>query len=358
MYAALTGGSAINIENGAIGNQFYNTFYPYGEAGPGATHATAVQTTQRLNLPTFEIAQCIAEIGNTILIGCKGNVVYPWNQTDATPSSIISLPEANVVSILTVNQMAYMFAGNQGNVYITDGSVASLVINVPDYVAGVPASPGTYIESTYTWGGVMYLRGRVYFSLLDQSATKAGNCGGIWSFVPTQNLYIGQDTGLALRLEAQNSYNTYNGYATLLIPNEVQTGKFPLYWSAWNSSVTSPTYGIDYSTGGTNASFPCIIETDAVPVGTLLNQRTLQQIEYKLGAPLDTNATVTAQYRVNITDAWTNCNTFITDSSKLSGYAQANFQKLQWLQLRFILTPITSTADSNTFIRFREIRVR
>lgn len=357
-YTASSGGAAINLATGASGNQYYNTFYPFGDLGPGDATATVTVSSQRLNLPSFEIAQCIAEVGNTVLIGCKGNVVYPWNQTDVTPSSIISLPESNVPSILTVNQMAYLFAGNQGNVYITDGSVASLVLSVPDYVAGVPGSPGTYVESTYTWGGVQYLRGRVYFSILDQTSTKAGNCGGLWSFVPAQNLYIGEDTGLALRLEAQNSYNSYNGYATVLIPNEIQSGKFPLYWSAWKSSVSAPTYGIDYSTGGTSASFPCVVESDAVPVGTFLNQRTLQQVEYKLGAPLDTNATVTAQYRVNLTDAWTATDTFVTDASGLSGYVPVNFEKGQWLQLRFTLTPITSSADSNTFIRFKEIRVR
>ena len=353
-YAAQTGGAELDLQTGAVGTQYFNTFYPRG------TGAITMQTTsnQRLNLPEFEIAQSIAEIGNIVLIGCKGNVVYPWNQVDVTPSTIISLPESNVQSILTVNQMAYIFAGNQGNIYITDGSTASLVLSVPDYVVGVPGSPGTYVESTYTWGGNMYLRGRVYFSLLDQSTTKTGNCGGIWSFYPTQNLYLGQDTGLALRLEAQNSYNTYNGTSVLLIPNEVQTGKFPLYWAAWYSSVTSPTYGIDYSNGGTDASFPCVIETDVVPVGTFLNQKTYQQVEYKLGAPLDTGATVTAKYRVNATDSWTSLNTFNTDSSKLSGYVQVNFQKLQWLQLQFTLTPITSSADTNTFIRFKEIRVR
>lgn len=486
VYDALTGGSAKDIETGAIGNQYFNTFYPQGtHSGIYGDATTVTFSPQRLNLPSFEISQYIAEIGNTIIVGCAGNVVYPWNQTDVTPSGIITLPESNVVKMLTVNQMAYIFAGNQGNVYITDGSVASLVLNVPDYVAGVPGLPGTYIESTYTWGDVMYLRGRVYFSLLDQlsdviesdivtngsftgsasgwtlgtgwsyssnsvshtpgsdselsqvltdvianttytctytitvsagtvdfetdfggnnqhtdytssgtytvyrysgstisgpgdqtilfnasadfngtidsvsvTITKIGNCGGIWSFYPTQNLYIGQDTGLALRLESQNSYNTYNGVDTILIPNQQQVEQQPLYWSGWYSSVTNPTYGIDYSTGGTDENFPAVVETDAVPIGTMLNKKTTNQIEYKLGAPLDTDATITAKYRVNITDVWTDCDEFVVDTSRLGGYARANFQQLQWLQLQFTLIPITSSASTNTFIRFREVRIR
>lgn len=358
-YAAATGGSSLDIQTGASGTQYVNTFYPLTSvtSSTGA-NSTWVLGSPRLSLPGFEIATCMAEIGNIIIIGCKSNVVYPWNQVDNLPTTLIPLPEGNVVNIVTVNSMAYLFAGNNGNVYITDGNTSSLVVNIPDYCAGVPGSAGTYVESTYYWGGAMYLRGRVYFSVLDQSATKAGNCGGVWSFVPTQNLYIGQDTGLALRLEAQNSYATYNGTAPLLITKQVQDQEAPLYWSAWYSSVSSPAYGIDYSTTGTSALSPAIIETDAIPVGTMLTKKTFSQIEYKLGAPLDAGATVTGQYRVNITDAWAACNTFQVETNALSGYAMVNFQQDQWLQFRFTLTPITSSAATNSFIRFREVRLR
>lgn len=359
VYAALTGGSAIDIDAGASGNQYFNTFYPDGsDAGIFGNNSTATFSPQRLSLPSYEISQTLAEIGNQVLVGCQGNVVYPWNQVDVTPAGLINLPESNVQYILTVNQVAYMFAGNQGNIYITDGSLASLVLNLSDYLAGVPGSPGTYIESTYTWSDSMYLRGRVYFSVKDQSSTKAGNCGGIWSFVPTQNLASDQETGLALRLEAQNSYGTYSGAAAIFIPNAVQNAQQPLYWSAWYSSVSAPTYGIDYSTGSSSASSPFVIETDAIPYGTMLGKKTSQQLEYKLGSPLDTGATITAKYRTNLTDSWTACNPFVTETNRLSGYAPANFQQVQWLQFQFTCTPITSSATTNTFIRFREIRLR
>lgn len=354
IYAASSGGSAKDLQTGASGNQYFATFYPTGSGGL----SMITTSNERVNLPPFEQVQSLVEIGNTVLIGCLGNIVYPWNQVDVTPSSIIALPESNAVTMITVNQMAYIFAGNKGNVYITDGSVASLVIKVPDYCAGVPGSPATYIEPTFTWGDAMYLRGRVYFSILDQTSTKAGNCGGIWSFVPTQNLYIGQDTGIALRLENQNSYGTYNGVATILMARYTQNTNEPLFWTGWYSDITTPTYGIDYSNSGTDASFPIVIETDFIPSGTQLNNKTFEQIEYKLSAPLDTGATVTAKYRVTPTAAWTALPSFNTDPSGLSGYLAVNFQQTQWLQLQFTGTPITSTASTNTFVRFREFRIR
>ena len=360
VYAAASGGSALDIQTGATGTQYFNSFYPVGDdASAGADHATCTFQAQRVNLPFSETAQCLVEIGNTVLIGCAGTIVYAWDQVAALPFGIISLPEANTQQMVTVNQMAYIFAGNKGNIYITDGATASLVLKVPDYCAGVPGSPATYVEPTFSWGGANYIRGRVYFSILDQTSTKAGNCGGIWSFVPTQNLYIGQDTGMALRVENQNSYGTYSGVAPLIIANQVQDTNAPLFWSAWYSSVTSPSYGIDYSNTGTNASFPIIIETDAITEGTLLNNKTYSQIEYELGAPLDTGATITAQYRVNLTDAWTSVDApFITTTSKLGGYVRVNFQQTQWLQLRFTITPITSTASTNTFVRAHQFRLR
>lgn len=357
--ATITPSGKLDLSVGSAGNQYYATFHPTASGvDPAGSTPLYVISTQRLSLPNFETAQCMTEIGNNVLIGCAGNVIYPWDQVSNLPGGLISLPESNVQSLLTVNQIAYAFAGNQGNIYVTDTSQASLVLNLPDYLAGVPGSPGTYIESTYTWLDSMYLRGRVYFSVLDQSTTKAGNTGGIWSFYPTQNLYTGQDTGLALRLEQQNSYNSYNGGALLLINRGMQTARQPLYWSAWESSVTSPTYGVDYSTGGSNASFVTVVETDFIPVGTMLNQKTFKQLEYKLGSPLDAGATVTAKYRVTPTDTWTACGTFITESSALSGYTAVNFQKNQWLQFQFTLTPITSSADSNSFVRLKEVRLR
>lgn len=356
VYSASTAGSALDVQTGAVGTQYFNTFWPLATASasaPTGSTPTYVYTPQRLVLPSFEVSQCIAEIGNLVVIGCASSVIYPWNQIDNLPSGIINLPEANVQSIVTVHQMAYIFPGNKGNIYITDGSVASAVTTVPDYVAGVPGTPNSYIEPVFSWGGVMYLRGRVYFSILDQTATKAGNCGGVWSFVPTQNLYIGQDVGIGLRLENQASYGSYNGVSTLLIPKQVQSAVAPQYFNAWESSIASPAYGVD-ATGTTPLSTSVtVFETDAIPTGTLLDKKTFKQIEYKLTTSLDTSATVSILYRQSLTDAWSSLGNVISDST-LSGYFVVNFEKGQWLQLQVTLTPVTS----GSFIRLRELRIR
>lgn len=365
VYDALTGGSAKDMQTGASGVQYYNTFWPLSvAAGAYGSTPLMVFTPQRLNLPIFEIAQCMTEIGNLVIIGGRTAALYPWNQVDVLPSSIIPLPEQDVKQLLTANQMVYVFAGYKANIYITDGNTASLVLKVPDYCAGVPGTPASYIEPRFTWGGVGFVKGRVYFSVLDQTLVsqsitqeKAGNCGGIWSFYPTQNIAFNQDSGPALHLENQNSYGTYNGYATVIIPWFDQNLKAPRYWSGWQSTIVaaSATYGIDQTYTGPVGT--AIVETDFIPVGTMLNKYTPKQIEYKLAAPLLAGETVTMEWRKNTTDAWTSSgNAIVEGTTALSGYFNANFQGAQWVQLRVTLHPFEGTNTSYT--RLSQVRMR
>ncbi len=353
VYAAITGDTDLDldIDTSATGTQYFNTYQPQTAGG----EATITFTQERLNLPFFEISQSMTEIGNLVMVGTKGNTIYPWDQVSSTPGDLIPLPENNTVYMITVNNMAYVFAGNKGNIYVTNGSTASLVISVPDYCAGIPGTTGSYIEPYFTWGGAAYIRGRVYFSILDQTSAKAGNCGGIWSFVPTQNFYIEQDFGLALRLENQNSYGTYSGVATVILSSQTQNAISPQYWSGWYSSTSSPAYGIDFT--DTKPDTAATVETDLIPTGTQLDKKTFKQIEYKLSAPLVSTDAVAISWRVDGVSSYTALTNVQQDSATaLSGYFPANFEKGQWLQLKITLTPVASSSSS--FVRLKEVRVR
>jgi len=359
VYTALTGSSQVDIGTGAVGTQYFNTFYPLGAfAGINGTASLVQYSSQRVNLPFYETAQCLVEIDNTVLIGCNGSIIYPWNQVDATPNGPIALPESDVRSMINVNNMAYVFAGNKGNIYITNNSVASLVLKVPDYVAGVPGTPLTYIEPYFTWGDSMYVRGRVYFSIMDQRSTKAGNCGGNWSFVPSQNVDPAQDVGIALRLENQNSYGDYDGVSTILLANEEQAGMIsPQYWAWWQDSYSTGTsvFGVDQTATTPVTSY--IVETDILKSGTLLAQQTYSQVEYDLTTPLATNDSLQLYYRLNSTDAWTTCGSVIEETAnKISGYFKVAFQKTQVLQFRALIT--TGGTTSSSFVRLKQIRLR
>ncbi len=349
--------SAIDIGTGATGNQYFNTFYPLGShAGINGDHSLVTFSAQRMNLPYFEIATCMVEIGNTVIVGGISNTLYPWNQIDATPSDFIPLPEAGVVAMENVNNTAYILAGNKGNVYISNGSVASHALKIPDYCAGVPGTPLSYIEPYFTWGDVVYVRGRVYVSILDQTAAKAGNTGGVWSFVPAEN-FSSTDASLSLRLENQNSYGDYDGMARLMIANREQLAISPQYWSFWQDSysIATSVFGIDYTATTPVTQF--IIETDLLATGSFLAKQTFQQVEYKLTSLLAAGDSIALYYRLNSTDAWTAMGTLNQETTEpISGYFEVNFQKTQWVQFRAVCTTGGTTASS--FVRFKQLMLR
>ncbi len=330
-----------------------------GQTFDPTSSGTYTWTSKALIIQLNDVVNVIAEIasGNqtTLLIGGQQNVIYPWDGLATTFGALIYLPENNTTQMVSVNNVVYIFCGSKGNVYITNGSSVTAVITVPDYIAN---NTGTNQDPYFIWGGAMYLRGRVWFSV------KAPNCGGIWSFVPTINYYIQQDTGASLRLESQNSYGTYNGYAPIifsaLAPTD-QQALGPQYWSAWDNG--SSVYGIDYSAttpfvGGS------IIETDLIPTGTILNKNAFKQLEYKLSAPLATGESIQLYYRMNLTDSFLTCGTAIQETTinasnggtqPMSGYYPANFENTQWIQFRIVLT---STASSPSWCRLAYLYLR
>ena len=112
-------------------------------------------------LPTTDVAQCLSFVNEYLLIGGKFNIIYPWdlNPEDNTWSNpLILLPETNISNIVTVGNNAYIFAGNRGNIYITNGSQASLFKKLPDHLSGG-------VEPLYAWGGATYNKNRLYFGV-------------------------------------------------------------------------------------------------------------------------------------------------------------------------------------------------
>lgn len=345
VYAASSGGAAIDIETGSSGAQYFNTFGPI-YAGSVTSY---VWTPQHLTLPFNEVTQSMAELGNILIVGCKSNVVYQWGQANPQADGFIYLPESNVVNIITVNNMGYAFAGNKGNIYVTNGSTASRALKVPDYCSGL-------VEPYYVWGGAMFLRGRVYFSVQDQFSGHTGQTGGVWSFLPVENYTInGDNAGSGLRLENQNSYGSYNGRASVLIPFHDQAARGPQYFAGWiSNAVSSPTYGIDFSDD--TPSTAAVIETDIIPIGTFLNKGTIKQVEYKVSTVLNGD-TITIKYRTSLDATFAVLDTKVTESTNdLSAYFPANFQTAQWLQLQVTMQPLTSSTAS--FCRLTELRVR
>ncbi|MDE2232902.1 MAG: hypothetical protein KGJ90_02105 [Patescibacteria group bacterium] len=330
--------------------------------------------TPALQLPFVEVMTSLAELNTNLVIGCWSANLYLWNRTPVPIGNGQSLnsffyplilPERYVSSMVTVNNLVYIFCGTQGNIYITNGTTISTVLTIPDYTTG-------QVKPYYQWGGTMYLRNRIWFSVMDSNS----KIGGVWSFVPQLGYYIEQDTGSSLRLEAKNSYGTYAGVDSVLIPvleigaessTQVagQQARGAQYFSGWDdgtSGGSSNPYGVDFSDTVPYTGGQTIIETDLIPVGSILGRqkKTPANIEFTLGAPLVSGESVAINFRGDLTSSFSTAGTVNYENGTavgaVAGYISPHLiQNEIWLQLQLVLT---STTSSPSFVRLKEVRIR
>lgn len=321
---------------GSIFEKDGSTFNP-------ASTATYTYAKQALQIPAIDNANCLAELGINLLVGGQRNLIYPWDRTSTSFMYPIFLAESVIAKMQTINTSTFIFVGNRGRIYITNGSQAQLYKKIPDHISGT-------VEPYYKWGGVCSTKNQLYFSasVTTNTGTAIAAYGGVWA--------IDMDTK-AIRLTNKLSYATYLGYATAMIAqvpallNPSNPTGFGLY-IGWDSGAS--TYGLDGTTSAPYTGSQASIDSDLIPIGTYDAPRDFTRIEYRLTKPMVSGESVTIKYRLDFSQSYT---TVLTDSTvgnfSLSG--PVNFKNAQWLQLQAVLN---STASSPSYTRLKEIRIK
>lgn len=326
-----------------------------------ATYTYSAAAGSSALIQANDIVQCFEQLGSNLLIGGIYNVIYVWDRS-STGANFLLLPENNCHRMVTVNSNTYLFLGNRGRIYLTNGANAQLYKKIPDHLSNT-------IEPIYVWGGAMYNKNQLYFSLSAFTNSVSGETGiaqygGIWAI----------DTNTdALRLVNKLSYDTYGGYTAEMcgmIANSTSTSGVPVQnfglICGWEDSTetASPNYGSDVLPVNASPAVPNVpysnyesyIDSDMIPVGTYLNPKTDANIEWKLTVPLVTGEGIKLQYRQDLSQSFTDITgSEVTTVGAFSGVVKVNFQKSQWLQIR-VLTK--STASTPSYTRIREMRIR
>jgi len=211
-----------------------------------------------------------------------------------------------------------------------------------------------YLNAPYfLWNDAIFNRNKLYFSFqcTNNAGTTLDKYGGLWS--------IDLETK-GIKLENKMSYNTYEGYVDVIFANTKSTNSPTLpsadgngLFIGWYSGTVG---GIDKGISSPYTGGEAYVDTDMIPIGQYLDKQNPTNLEYKLSTPLVTGESVALYYRKHITD------TFVIvpitqggEVGDLSGIAIPNFEDMEWIQLRAILT---STASSPSYVRLREIRIR
>lgn len=332
------------------GNLYFTNNYNVGsfELLPGQTFSKTNCSgnnfrfnSSALGLPPTETAICLTEVRNQLLVGAKFKI-YPWDRV--SPQWLNPIPVAEQLhSMINILNDVYIFAGNKGNIYISNGYNAERYRKIPDYITG------DLVDPTWQWGGVMAHRQKLWFQALALNGqTGAPVLAGIFSIDLDNKSMI---------MEAQNSFGLVSANTRqygILIDNPRLSVNYDNYYSAW-ANGTSNAGGMDFNDTTLWSSNEPLIESDLINVGTAINPKTFEQIEFKLDQPMQSGDSITVYGRSSLSENYVQIGT--TTTTVLSAFYQANFQKGQWLQLKATFS-CNATATSSSFNRIREIRIR
>ncbi len=301
-------------------------------------------------LPIDDIATCLSPLGTNMLIGGTKNYAYTWDTTSNVVTQPILLAENYVSQIVTVNTNAYIFAGNTGRIYISNGSQANEFAKIPDYIAGgINYSQIGAVAPYFNWGGATYVKNHLLFSayVVDNAGNAITGYGGVWIINLNSN---------AMWLSNKLSYNTFGGYASALAPIQTSVvlssfnGNPPGvgFFAGWYNGTN---YGIDKTT--TVPASQGVVESDLIPIGTYNIPQNNTYVEYKLATPLVSGESISLYYRPYFGTAWTLIGTDST-AGNFSNTFPSNWSNLNWIQLR---AELNSTSTNPSYVRLQQIRI-
>lgn len=298
--------------------------------------ATYNKNTSALDLPNKDEVRSLGEQGTNLLIGGMREFVYPWDRISPSFDYPLILPENNTTRIVSSNQIAFLFNGTRGQIYVTNGASVELFKKVPDYITEV-------YEPYFAWTDAMVWRNQLYFSFT--ATTNAGvaltSTGGVWGIDMTSG---------AFRCTNQLSYGSYAGSATVLLPHVLSAN--PPGSGIYVGWSVNSTYGVDVSSTEPYQNYDARIDTEIVPVGTFVEKYTPRHFEFKMAMPMVAGESIRLSGRKSLSDSFEVIGT--TTSTVLSAPYDTPFEDWEWLQFRI---EMSSTATNPSYNRLTEIRV-
>ena len=293
---------------------------------------TYTQTLKALSLPSYAQSRCLEELGVNLLIGDKNsNYIYPWDRTSTSFTVPLRVAENNIWRMKNVDNTVFILAGTKGHIFETTGYAVLRVMKVPEYLTG----------GTVTWGGVEKVSGAFLFGITAPTTA----AGGVYKLYSTVGAFAGSIVG-SLICDETPSIGATNPTAIL------------------SDNVPDEFYFIGYAGGidlldNTNrtSNYESYVESDIIPVGTYAQQKTFQNIEYKLdyqptaGAiRLSMRSNLNGNYTVLTGDSGTENTTGVLSNL----YPCGVLQNVQWAQFKVEMKGGTGTNTP----RLRELRLR
>lgn len=256
-----------------------------GQSFDPTNAATYTYNNQALDLPMYEIANHLEELGvNLLVAGLTFDKIYPWDRVSSSFTLPLTTPEVGVYKLKNIGNLVYVLAGLTGNIYVTQGTYVKQFRKIPEQMTNVASS---ILTNPITWGGIASISTGLIFGVAGQ--TTANN--GVYLLYPDGRLtHIVTPTIGAVNVD---SFNVVNDIFTL--------------GYAGGADTIDSTY----------SSYQCVAQSPWYRVATKTEKATFSKLEVVIAKPSASSAAVRVSYRTNTSGSFTTLDTFIGDSSTI-----------------------------------------
>lgn len=307
---------------------------------------TMTYSANVLDLPPNVYAVSMAELGNKLMIGTqKGYTysvrqafnsadIYPWDRVSSSFSLPVQVNENGMNAMISNKNQIFFSAGDDGRIYVTDGTNYQLVKRLP-YNRG-----GRYNPTSWVYPNAMCInqQGHLMVGLSANYDANSTTTTGIWEIALTQ----GYPTHLPFFSRDGNLGDTSNvRFGVVRVLNDDALAFGIESDSSYELSVTSSTELWD----GYKAKW----RTEAFFVGTARTKKTFEQLEFLFSKPLITNQGIKISFRKNLEEDFTTIDTFTYTNigSIISHLAPAEIADAELLQFEISLNYTSAVFGDN-----------
>lgn len=273
-----------------------------GQVFNPATPSTYTFTQDALDLPQYEIANWLEELGINILIaGDSTAKIYPWDRLSDSFNNPIECPEKSIKRLKNIGNLVYILAGTWGNVYTTQGTYVRHFKKVSDYVTN---NSGNLQSNPITWGGIDSMNGALLFGM---SVLTAGNSGA----------YLLYPDG---RLILDHIPSTGSDNVTAF---HSQTAFYIMGYSNGADTMDTNRY----------ANFESVVQSPLYKVATKTEKASYHELEVQMAKPASSGS-IRVGYRTDTSSSFTTMTTFATDSTATSFKADIGIIDVENIQVQ------------------------
>lgn len=306
---SLTGTHAIKLLMGQDGYMYFTNGQYIGKitdiSGTGSS-ITVTSTSNALDLKRGIYAVSMAELGTRLMIGTQrgysyavrqdfqGADIYPWDRVSSSFNLPVRVNENGMNAMISHNNQIYFSAGNDGNIYVTDGTNYQKVKRLPFNRSGF------YVASSWVYlnGMCINQRGNLLVGLSANYDANSTTTTGIWEIAlqqgyPTHLPFFSRDGNLG------QTSNVRFGSVRVLDDNNIAFGV-----------QSGSTYELSKTSTNLNTSYTAKWRTEVFMVGTRKNRKSFSTLEFLLSKPLLANQGIKISYRKNLNDSFTTIGTY------------------------------------------------